>query len=132
MNQKVRRAYFFLVCFISKEFISDIEPYTSSLPVVTGELADTWIFGIGSDPVKTATHRIMQRQTSQCIRQVSIIFCVLEKQKNPKLFFCFSIGFHFRTTKLQIFLNFLNLVITDYYKDYGNEEFRLAKNLLKL
>ena len=80
----------------------------------------------------------MQRQTSQCIRQVSlsiIIFCVLEKTKKKTsfdLFFCFSIGVHFRTTKMQIFPDFLGLAITYYYKDYGTEEFRLAKNLLKL
>jgi hypothetical protein len=33
-----------------------VEPYRERLPVVTGEIGDTWIYGVPSDPVKIARY----------------------------------------------------------------------------
>jgi len=38
-----------------------VEPYRSSLPVVTGEIGDTWIHGVASDPVKLSRYRELAR-----------------------------------------------------------------------
>jgi hypothetical protein len=38
-----------------------VEPYRSSLPVVTGEIGDTWIHGVASDPVKLSRYREVAR-----------------------------------------------------------------------
>lgn len=37
------------------------------LPVVTGEIGDTWIYGVGSDPIKVRNYRAVMRMRSQCI-----------------------------------------------------------------
>ena len=39
-----------------------------ALPVMEGEMGDSWSFGIQSDPYKLAAHRIAQSHRSQCIR----------------------------------------------------------------
>jgi Domain of unknown function (DUF5054) len=38
-----------------------VEPYGSSLPVVTGEIGDTWIHGVASDPLKLSRYREVAR-----------------------------------------------------------------------
>ncbi len=38
-----------------------MRPHRGSLPVVTAEIGDTWIHGVGSDPVKTAGLRALLR-----------------------------------------------------------------------
>jgi len=38
----------------------------ASLPVIEDELSDTWIFGIGSDPVKTMKTRAINRARTAC------------------------------------------------------------------
>jgi hypothetical protein len=38
-----------------------------TLPVVAGEIGDTWIHGVGSDPVKVRNYRAVMRMRSQCI-----------------------------------------------------------------
>lgn len=40
----------------------------NALPKVTAEIGDTWIFGVSSDPLKTATMRAMMRQRSRFVR----------------------------------------------------------------
>ena len=37
-----------------------------NLPVVTKDLADTWAWGMASDPIKLAKNRAMQRVRSAC------------------------------------------------------------------
>lgn len=37
------------------------------LPVVTAEIGDTWIYGVQSDPLKTANYRAMARARAQCL-----------------------------------------------------------------
>jgi Domain of unknown function (DUF5054) len=39
------------------EMADEIQPHASSLPTFTGEIGDTWIHGIGSDPLKVARYR---------------------------------------------------------------------------
>jgi hypothetical protein len=43
------------------EIANAVEPYRNSLPVVTGEIGDTWIHGIASDPLKVARYREVAR-----------------------------------------------------------------------
>ena len=42
-------------------FASALLPLKSSLPVFTGEIGDTWIHGVGTDPQKVARFRLLQR-----------------------------------------------------------------------
>lgn len=46
-------------------FAQTLEALRSSLPVVTGEISDTWIHGVGSDPVKVARFRELLRLRSK-------------------------------------------------------------------
>ncbi len=43
------------------EIAEAVEPYKPSLPVVTQEIGDTWIYGVASDPVKVARYRELLR-----------------------------------------------------------------------
>ena len=43
------------------DFVRAILPFTDRLPVVTGEIADTWIHGAGSDPTKISRYRALCR-----------------------------------------------------------------------
>jgi hypothetical protein len=51
------------------EIAAAVEPYRSSLPVVTQEIGDTWIYGVPSDPVKVARYREVARLRRQWIAQ---------------------------------------------------------------
>ncbi|MGO9892842.1 MAG: DUF5054 domain-containing protein, partial [Bryobacteraceae bacterium] len=44
-----------------------VEPYRGSLPVVTEEIGDTWIYGVPSDPLKVARYREIARLRSEWI-----------------------------------------------------------------
>ena len=46
-----------------------MEPYRAQLPVFTGEIGDTWIYGIPSDPTKVARYREVARLRRQWINQ---------------------------------------------------------------
>jgi len=50
-----------------EDYLDDIRDFVPQLPVISSELSDTWIFGIGSDPEKTMWHRAAQRILSSCI-----------------------------------------------------------------
>ena len=43
------------------EIANAVDPYRSSLPVVAGEIGDTWIHGVASDPLKVARYREVVR-----------------------------------------------------------------------
>jgi len=45
-------------------FIRAVQPHVNSLPVITGEIADNWIYGTGSDPWKVAALRTATRSRS--------------------------------------------------------------------
>jgi Domain of unknown function (DUF5054) len=49
------------------EIADAVGPYRDSLPVVTGEVGDTWIYGIASDPLKVARYREIARLRSSWI-----------------------------------------------------------------
>ena len=51
------------------EIANAIEPHRSSLPVVTGEIGDTWIHGIASDPLKVARYREVARLRQEWLAQ---------------------------------------------------------------
>ena len=51
------------------EIASAVEPYRSSLPVVTQEIGDTWIYGVPSDPIKVARYREVSRLRREWIEQ---------------------------------------------------------------
>jgi hypothetical protein len=42
-------------------FAADLRPARATLPVVTGEIGDTWIHGVGTDPHKVARFRELSR-----------------------------------------------------------------------
>ncbi|MGO8789567.1 MAG: DUF5054 domain-containing protein [Terriglobia bacterium] len=51
------------------EIATAIEPYRSTLPVVTQEIGDTWIYGVPSDPVKVSRYREMARLRKEWLDQ---------------------------------------------------------------
>ncbi len=52
----------------------DISGMRQALPVITQELGDTWIHGVGSDPLKIAQLREMSRLRSKWLKDKSIQF----------------------------------------------------------
>jgi hypothetical protein len=54
------------------EIAHAVEPYRKQLPVVTSEMGDTWIYGVSSDPVKTAQYRELTRLRQKWIAQGKI------------------------------------------------------------
>eukprot|EP00892_Ulva_mutabilis_P005410 jgi/Ulvmu1/3240/UM150_0013.1 len=50
-----------------EKFVDKLAPHADALPVVTGEIGDTWIHGVASDPVKMKEYRAMMRMRSQCL-----------------------------------------------------------------
>src|SRR5579859_780755 len=53
-------------------FARDILPLKHQLPVVTGELGDSWIHGVGSDPLKVAQYRALSRLRCRWLANGSI------------------------------------------------------------
>uniref|UniRef100_A0A7S4F6E6 Uncharacterized protein n=3 Tax=Chrysotila carterae TaxID=13221 RepID=A0A7S4F6E6_CHRCT len=49
------------------DFVAAVQPYMSSLDLVTSEVGDTWIQGVQSDPLKMATYREIARGLVSCI-----------------------------------------------------------------
>ena len=47
----------------------EVQPFAHSLPAVTGEIGDTWIHGIASDPLKVARYREVCRLRQTWIRE---------------------------------------------------------------
>src|SRR4029077_11821713 len=43
------------------EIANAVEPFRSNLPAINQEIGDTWIYGVGSDPVKVARYRELSR-----------------------------------------------------------------------
>ena len=48
-------------------FVDALELHSSSLKVVTGEVGDTWLPGLASDPQKVQQYRAITRMRSQCL-----------------------------------------------------------------
>ena len=55
------------------EVAAAVEPYRDKLPVVTGEIGDTWIYGIPSDPPKVARYREMARLRREWLAQKKLV-----------------------------------------------------------
>lgn len=51
------------------EVAAAVDAFRDRLPVVTQEIGDTWIYGVPSDPVKTARYREMARLRKEWIQQ---------------------------------------------------------------
>jgi hypothetical protein len=51
------------------EIANAVQPYHSALPVVAGEIGDTWIHGVASDPLKVARYREVARLREAWIAQ---------------------------------------------------------------
>ncbi len=49
------------------EMANALAPYRANLPVVTGEMGDTWIYGCASDPLKVARYRAIARLRTEWI-----------------------------------------------------------------
>jgi len=54
------------------ELASAVAPHREKLPVVTGEMGDTWIYGVPSDPLKVARYRAVARLRDAWIAQGSL------------------------------------------------------------
>jgi Domain of unknown function (DUF5054) len=51
------------------EIANAVEPYRGHLPVLTQEIGDTWIYGVGSDPLKVARYRETARLRRKWLAQ---------------------------------------------------------------
>jgi hypothetical protein len=51
------------------EIANAVEPHRGSLPVLTGEIGDTWIHGVASDPLKLARYREVARLRQDWLAQ---------------------------------------------------------------
>ncbi|GCE14889.1 DUF5054 domain-containing protein [Tengunoibacter tsumagoiensis] len=51
------------------KFAATLLPVQSTLPIVTEELGDTWIHGVGSDPLKVSQYRELSRLRTDWLRQ---------------------------------------------------------------
>ena len=51
------------------EIANAVEPHRSSLPIITGEIGDTWIHGVASDPLKVARYREVARLRQAWLEQ---------------------------------------------------------------
>jgi hypothetical protein len=49
------------------DYLDELMPHKDKLPVLDKEIADSWIYGVPSDPLKTAKYRAMQREFDACI-----------------------------------------------------------------
>ena len=67
------------------EVAKTIAGITDKLPVVTKELGDSWIHGIGSDPLKIAQLRTLSRKRNEWIQEGT-----LEKHSDADLAFCLA------------------------------------------
>eukprot|EP01062_Namystynia_karyoxenos_P066629 TRINITY_DN60538_c0_g1_i1.p1 TRINITY_DN60538_c0_g1~~TRINITY_DN60538_c0_g1_i1.p1 ORF type:complete len:822 (+),score=209.81 TRINITY_DN60538_c0_g1_i1:75-2468(+) len=47
-------------------FAAELDKVRDSLPVITEEVGDSWIWGVGSDPIKTQRLRAVGRQRAAC------------------------------------------------------------------
>ena len=50
-------------------FAENIAHLKDTLPVITGEIGDSWIHGVGSDPLKTAQYRALSRLRKKLIQE---------------------------------------------------------------
>lgn len=62
-------------------FVDVLAPHACELEVVTGEIGDTWIHGVASDPVKIKDYRAMMRMRSQCLYDGG---CVIQVRHPPQ------------------------------------------------
>ena len=51
------------------EIANAIDPFRNHLPVVTGEIGDTWIYGVASDPLKVMRYREVSRLRNSWLAQ---------------------------------------------------------------
>jgi hypothetical protein len=51
------------------EIANAVEPHRGLLPVLTGEIGDTWIHGVASDPLKLARYREVARLRQRWLKQ---------------------------------------------------------------
>lgn len=67
-------------------FASELEKVKDALPLVTGEIGDSWIWGVGSDPVKTQMMRAINRQRTACIASGSCPPAGAPAAENPAVY----------------------------------------------
>ena len=54
-----------------EKFVDELERFEDQLEVHEGEIGDTWIHGISSDPTKSKNYRAIQRMRSKCLLEES-------------------------------------------------------------
>ena len=69
------------------EIAEALLPNIASLPVVTSEIGDTWIYGYGSAPIRMAKFRALMRLYSQWLREGK-----LERASDASLNFAIELG----------------------------------------
>jgi hypothetical protein len=55
------------------DFVQDVLPFKSSLPIISAEIGDTWIMGASADPLKVGLFRAAQRVYSRCAQENSCL-----------------------------------------------------------
>ena len=50
------------------DFVGTVLPVADTLPTLTHEIGDSWIYGASTDPVKVATTRAAMRARAQCVK----------------------------------------------------------------
>ena len=53
-------------------FLEAVQPVVEKLPIITGEIGDTWISGIASDPRKMAEYRVVSETLMNCIQSGTV------------------------------------------------------------
>jgi hypothetical protein len=48
------------------DFVADVQPFLSYLPIVEKEIVDSWIYGASADPIKVSRARAMYRARAAC------------------------------------------------------------------
>lgn len=66
-------------------FVDELAPHADELEVVTGEIGDSWVHGVASDPVKVKNFRAMMRMRSQCLYDGGCVIQVRPPRLRPPL-----------------------------------------------
>jgi hypothetical protein len=112
------------------EIANAVQPFRASLPVLTQEIGDTWIYGVASDPTKLARYRELLRLRAEWVKQEVITpgdaqdLAFLQK---------FSLAAeHTWGTDTKTWLDFNHYTPSSLASMLGNPKYRMASWLLQL
>lgn len=103
-----------------------VQPHANALPVVTQEIGDTWIHGIGSDPLKVARYRAVCHLRSAMI--ASGKFQAGDATDVKLLRNLLLEGEHTWGTDTKTWLDFDNYLPTDLMKMIGTKNYKVVQS----